>query len=78
MGLVAIYPNSTMVVARFLGVEGHINAIILTGFVVVYLIVFKLLSEVERIEKNLHEITQREGVGKRTLQCSKKQHDREE
>ena len=78
MGLVAVYPDSTMVVARFLGVQGHINAVILTGFVIVFLVVFKLLSEVERIEKNLFELTRNEVFGDLPLQSPNTQCDTKE
>ena len=31
MALVAVYPNSTMYFAKLIGIEGNINAVILTG-----------------------------------------------
>jgi hypothetical protein len=62
MGSVAVYPNSTEVVARLLGIEGNINAVIITGFLLVFLIIFKLLSAIEKIEQNISEITRREAL----------------
>ena len=62
MGLVAVYPNSTMIVAKFLGIEGNINAVILTGFLLVFLIIFKLLSAIEKIEQNISELTRKEAL----------------
>ena len=60
MALVAIYPNVTMVVAKFIGIEGNINAVILTGFLLVFLIIFKLMSAIEKIEQNISELTRKE------------------
>jgi hypothetical protein len=62
MGSVAVYPNSTEFVARLLGIEGNINAVIITGFLLVFLIIFKLLSAIEKIEQNISEITRREAL----------------
>ena len=60
MLLVAIYPNVTILLAKIIGVEGNINAAILTGFLFVFLLIFKLLSAIEKIEQNISELTRRE------------------
>ncbi len=62
MAVVAIFPNSTMIVAKLLGIEGNINAIILTGFLLVFLLIFKLLSAIEKIEQNISELTRKEAL----------------
>lgn len=62
MALVAVYPNSTMLVAKFIGIEGNINAVILTGFLLVFLLIFKLLSAIEKIEQNISELTRKEAL----------------
>jgi hypothetical protein len=62
MALVAIYPDVTIIFAKFLGIEGNINAVILTGFLLVFLIIFKLLSAIEKIEQNVSELTRREAL----------------
>lgn len=62
MGLVAVYPNSTMHFARLIGIEGNINAVILTGFLLVFLLIFKLLSAIEKIEQNISELTRKEAL----------------
>jgi hypothetical protein len=62
MGLVAIYPNSTIFFARFLGIEDNITAVMIIGFVLVFLIIFKLLSAIEKIEQNVSELTRREAL----------------
>ena len=62
MGTVAIYPNSTEIVARLMGIEENINAVIITGFLLIFLIIFKLLSAIEKIEQNISELTRREAL----------------
>ncbi len=62
MGLVAVYPNSTMYFAKIIGIEGNINAVILTGFLLVFLLIFKLLSAIEKIEQNISELTRKEAL----------------
>lgn len=62
MALVAVYPNSTMLFAKFIGIEGNINAVILTGFLLVFLLIFKLLSAIEKIEQNISELTRKEAL----------------
>jgi hypothetical protein len=62
MAVVAVFPNSTMIVAKLLGIEGNINAIILTGFLLVFLLIFKLLSAIEKIEQNISELTRKEAL----------------
>ena len=73
MALVAIYPNVTMVVAKFIGIEGNINAVILTGFLLVFLIIFKLMSAIEKIEQNISELTRKETLSHLPNTGSKKQ-----
>jgi len=57
MALVAIYPNFTIMLARVIGIVDNMNAVILTGFLFIFLIIFKLLSAIEKIEQNISEIT---------------------
>lgn len=53
MAAIATFPNVSNQVAAFIGIEGNINAVILVGFILVFLIVFKLLSAIETIEQRL-------------------------
>jgi hypothetical protein len=62
MALVAIYPNFTMLLAKIIGIEGNINAVILTGFLLIFLIIFKLLSAIEKIEQNVSELTRKDAL----------------
>lgn len=62
MALVAIFPSLTDVLARLIGLQGNINAVILTGFLLIFLMIFKLLSAIERLEQNISEITRKEAI----------------
>jgi hypothetical protein len=62
MAVVAVFPHSTIIVAKLLGIEGNINAVILTGFLLVFLLIFKLLSAIEKIEQNISELTRKEAL----------------
>jgi hypothetical protein len=62
MSLIAIYPNFTLIIARVMGVEDNFNAVVLTGFLMVFLIMFKLLSAIEKIEQNISELTRKEAL----------------
>lgn len=62
LGLIAIYPNSTIHFARFIGVVDNINAAILTGFVLIFLLIFKLMSTIEKLEQNISELTRKDAL----------------
>ncbi|MCI5124365.1 MAG: DUF2304 domain-containing protein [Candidatus Electrothrix sp. AR5] len=62
MGLIAIYPDFTLVIARIMGVVDNFNAVVLMGFLMVFLMLFKLLSAIEKIEQNVSEITRKEAL----------------
>ena len=59
LGVIAIYPNLTRVIAHFMGIEDNINAVILIGFIFTLLVVFKLLSAIDKIEQNVSELTRK-------------------
>mgnify|MGYP001827197795 CR=1 FL=1 len=62
MGLIAIYPDFTLVIARIMGVVDNFNAVVLMGFLMVFLMLFKLLSAIEKIEQNVSELTRKEAL----------------
>lgn len=53
MAAIAVFPNVSNDVADFIGIEGNINAVILVGFILVFLMVFKLLSAIESLEQQI-------------------------
>lgn len=72
MALVAIYPDFTMILAKAIGIEGNINAVILTGFLLIFLLIFKLLSAIEKIEQNITELTRKEAMHELQEQAEKR------
>lgn len=59
---ITIFPNLTNLIANFVGLQGNINAVILTGFLLIFLMIFKLLSAIERLEQNITEVTRKEAI----------------
>jgi hypothetical protein len=62
MTLIAIYPNFTLFIAKLMGVVDNFNAVVLMGFLLVFLLIFKLLSAIEKIEQNVSELTRKEAL----------------
>lgn len=60
MAAIAVYPNLSNQVAHYIGIEGNINAVILVGFILVFLIIFKLLSAIESLEQQITSLTRKE------------------
>lgn len=64
MTIIAIFPEVTAIFAKAIGMEGNINAVVLTGFILIFLIIFKLLSAIERLEGQISEIVREEALKK--------------
>lgn len=62
MTIIAIFPTFTNNVAEIIGMEGNINAIILVGFIFVFLMIFKLLSAIERLEQQITTVTRNDSL----------------
>jgi len=62
MALIAIFPGFTNLLADVVGLKGNINAVILTAFLLIFLMMFKLLSSIERLEQNISELTRKDAL----------------
>ncbi|MFH1183127.1 MAG: DUF2304 domain-containing protein [Candidatus Moraniibacteriota bacterium] len=62
MAVVAIFPDITVLLAKLIGIEGNLNAVILTGFILVFLMIFKLLSAIERVESQLSDVVRNDAL----------------
>ena len=60
MIVIAFFPALTDVIAHFVGLAGNINAVILIGFLLIFLIIFRLMSIIERIEKDITILVQKD------------------
>lgn len=63
MALIAVYPDFTLIIANVMGVVDNFNAVVMMGFLMVFLLIFKLLSAIEKIEQNISELTRKEALG---------------
>lgn len=57
MSAITLFPKATNILAEFIGLKGNINAVILVGFIFIFLMIFKLLSAIERLEQQITEVT---------------------
>jgi hypothetical protein len=62
MAVVALFPAITFWGAKVIGIEGNMNAVILTAFILIFLMIFKLLSAIERVELQISELTRKEAL----------------
>lgn len=62
MALIAIFPDISNFLAQIIGLQGNINAVIMIGFIFIFLIIFKLLSAIERLEQQLSELTRKDSL----------------
>ncbi len=63
---IVIYPKISISLAKFIGIEGNINAVILVGFLLIFLIIFKLLNAIERLEQSMSILTRKDALKKIT------------
>ena len=59
-----LFPETTRTLSSNLGMGENLNTLILIGFVSVFMIIFKLLNIIERIEKDISEIVRKEALKK--------------
>lgn len=62
MAIVVLFPKITNTLAAIIGIQGNLNAVILTGFILVFLMIFKLLSAIERLEQQMTVVTRNESI----------------
>ena len=60
MVLIAVYPNSMLYISRILGFKDNMNAVVILGFLLIFILIFRLLRAIERIEQNISKLSQQE------------------
>lgn len=58
----SFFPDTARVISQRLGLGQNLNTLIFSGFVALFLIVFKLLDKIERLDRNLSEFVRREAI----------------
>ncbi len=64
MVTIVLFPSFSNILASIIGIQGNINAVILTGFILVFLMVFKLLAAIERLEQQITILTRKDSLSK--------------
>lgn len=62
MTAIVIFPNLTNLTAEIIGIQDNVNAAILAGFILVFLMIFKLLSAIERLEQQITSLTRKKAL----------------
>lgn len=62
MALVVAFPTISNSLASIIGIQGNVNAVILTGFLLVFMMIFKLLSAIERLEQQITTVTREKAI----------------
>lgn len=60
----AIFPKTAQKLSSAFGLGDNLNTLIFLGFVVIFIIIFKLISLVEKLERNISEIVRKEALEK--------------
>ena len=62
MVTIVLFPDFSNILADIIGIQGNVNAVILTGFILVFLMIFKLLSAIERLEQQITVLTRNDAL----------------
>ncbi len=60
----SLFPDTARLLSQKLGMGESLNTFIFLGFVIVFLIIFKLINIIQRIERNISEIVRKEALKK--------------
>lgn len=58
----ALFPDRARAVSRWAGFGENLNTLIFIGFIIVFVILFRLLAIIERLERNVSEIVRKKAL----------------
>jgi len=61
---ISIYPDFAYLIAKKLGMGENLNTLIFFGFVIVFMLIFKILSIIEHIERQITEVVRATAIKK--------------
>lgn len=62
LGLIALFPSYADRIAEIIGIGDNISALVVIGFILAFLMIFKILSIIERIEQDISTLTRKKAL----------------
>jgi len=61
-GVVAVWPDTTFIVARFVGITRGADLVVYSSLALLFFMVFKIMVRIERINKNITKLTRKQAL----------------
>lgn len=60
--LFSLAPESARILSQTLHLGGNLNTLIFAGFIIIFLVIFRILTVIERIERDISDIVKEEAL----------------